>query len=742
MLRVGKEATVCTNLLLALLAVSAPADPPAPGTTQVVAIDRDWLAQRGNGPFILDQPKTTYRLKINLCIPGTAFIVAAPDIVLDLGGHEVVYGDTFPLVVRNAGFEEGSGRKVPGWDLKEAPAAEIAPNTRYLFGKQVLRLKEFRVTQRITSEPILVPPSWHTHAATITPAGGDYRIQLTMSVVDAVTGKLLGQGKSNNVERGFSAVAHFQPGPSKAVRLVVEAVPRPGQSETLDLDLATLGSSFDYGILASNLWAGEIPGWKNLEPVVGNLRRQVANFTVRNGTIRQGPGRPFGGCPLFGTGARGIAVEDVRVYTTGIDTTTIDARQVRGPVAVRRCTLHHDVENITNRMSLVSAIRLGAVQGPIDIEDNELVSVPQVGILLDGASTGAPVHIRRNRIQQRALVTNGYALTIVASQNFEVADNRITAENGRGIDIDSYRKTPVQKGSIHHNHVEVCERPNREYPGEMEARALRLRNVVDARGPHRDLHIHDNTFIATTGPGLGNAAYAVIISYQNADGSMSQANVRLERNRMRGITTRPEPKSRAAALDLEGLDAGVDVHFQDNILESNVAALALASSQAPVAGLKIVGNTFRRVEAEGNRTFHAILTGFWTYTVQDVAVIGPRVENHPALDIEWDGSGKKDLATGYLLDVTVRQGDKPVAGAQVAIEDREKKVVYEGKTDAKGRIKLVPLVAARYRQMTPDPRQITADNRGPFQVRVTAGTKTATKEIAPTGNQEIEIRLP
>src|SRR5262249_22919550 len=147
-------------------------------------------------------------------------------------------------------------------------------------------------------------------------------------------------------------------------------------------------------------------------------------------------------------------------------------------------------------------------------------------ILLDSVRSGAPVHIRRNRIQQRAVVTNGYGLVIVASSHFEVAENRIVAENGRGIDIDSYRKEPVAQGQIHHNYVEVREGLNREYWSRLEARALRLRNVVDGKGPHRDLLIHDNTFIASTGPGLAQKAFAVRVSYQNADNSMSRANVR------------------------------------------------------------------------------------------------------------------------------------------------------------------------------------------------------------------------
>src|SRR5262249_55062835 len=153
--------------------------------------------------------------------------------------------------VGNGGFEEGSGRQVPGWDLSRAPAAELAPNTNYLFGRQVLRLKPFRTTQRVTSDPIPVSPTSHTYAASITPADGDYRTALTLTVVDAQTGKVVGRGRSVNVERGFSTVAHFLPGASRAVRLQIEVTPPAGRADTLDLDDATLAVSYDYGIIAT-----------------------------------------------------------------------------------------------------------------------------------------------------------------------------------------------------------------------------------------------------------------------------------------------------------------------------------------------------------------------------------------------------------------------------------------------------------------------------------------------------------
>src|SRR5262245_14843905 len=176
-----------------------------------VSIDREWLAERGQPPYLLGLPGTVYILKTDVRADGTAFVIDAPDVVLDLNGHKVVYGDSAPIVVRNGGFEDGTGRDVPGWDLTEAPAATLAPNTTFLFGKQVLRFEGFRTKQRIVSEPITVPPTRHTHAAVITPARGHYRTSLVLTVVDAETHRQLGQAKSDNVERGTSAVAFFEP---------------------------------------------------------------------------------------------------------------------------------------------------------------------------------------------------------------------------------------------------------------------------------------------------------------------------------------------------------------------------------------------------------------------------------------------------------------------------------------------------------------------------------------------------
>lgn len=718
----------CTLLALCLTLMPAARD-------GVVLIDPGWLARRGGGPYLLDRAATTYRLTTDVRTAGTAFVVDAADVTLDLNGHTVVYGDAPPLPVRNGGFEDGSGRSVPGWDLDAAPAAALAANTTFLFGKQVLRLTAFTTPQRIVSAPIVVPATKHLHVAAVTPARGAFHTVLQLSVLDADSGQVLGTGQSTNVERGTSAVARFQPGAARRIVLRLDVTPAPGKPASLDLDAAVVLPSGDHGILATNAWTGEIPGWSNLARAVPALGRKVSRLTIRNGIVRQGAGRGHDSSPLFCVGARGLVIEDVSMLTTGLDTNTVQADRTSGPVTVRRCTFRHDVENITDRLRSIAALRLGQAEGPIVVEECRFLAVPQVGILLDGVRSGRPVRIRRNQLEQRAVVTNGYAIAVAGSRHFEIADNRIMAENGRGIDIDSYRREPVEDGVIRHNHVEVHERLNREYWTRMEARALRLRNTVDAHGAHRRLRIHDNTLIAHADAGPGSRAYAVRLTYQNRDGSMSHADVRLEHNTLKAIAHGVDPTSRVSALAIAGLDAGVDLHIRDNVLEGNDSALTLGDGEGDVTGITLVGNTLVRSTEGAARPYVAIHAGNWTQAVRRVALLDTRLRGGAELGVRWSGSAVKEVGTGRLLRV------RTAAGASVVVKDAAGAVQFRGTADDRGELRDIPLVTRRYRQTTPDGRQDTIEASGPFEVTATRGDRSARRSVEPHEGETIVLKV-
>jgi Periplasmic copper-binding protein (NosD) len=708
------------------------------GAVREVVINQEWLAQRGQAPYVLDQPDTTYVLKTDVCTDGTAFVVLASNVVFDLNQHTIVYGDGKPVAVANGGFEAGSGRSVPGWDLSRAPAAESAPNTSYLFGRRLLRLKSFRATQQVVSDPIAVPTTDHTYVASITPSGDDYRTNLTLTVVDNMTGKVLGKGRSANVERGLSAVVPFQPGTSRAVRLLVEATPTAGRAANLDLDYALVAASYDYGIVASNAWIGDIPGWGNLPATLRSSRRSrnMSNATLKNGFVRQGGARGYSCSPLFLKQWNNLVVEGVQTFTSGMDTITLNAEAASGSVVIRDCTFRHDVDNVSNRGMQCAVVRLVNVNGSAQVERNRFLDVPLVGVLLDD---GRQTRIVRNEFRQREVALNGYAIIVSASKDFEIAQNRIVAENGRGILLDGYRKRPLEDGNIHDNYVEVRERFNREYQTRIEARALKMRAGKD--GPHRNLHIHHNTFVAVTGPGLAQQALAVRIGYLNRNGQMDRANIVLEHNIMRAITTSDEPNSRASALALDGLDPGVDLRIRDNILESNDASVTLADTEGPAAGVRLIANTFRKSAEGARRPYAAVHAGYWIFPVQDVEIVAPRLESGATLAVRWAGQGIKDLSIGYLLTVAVGREGKPVPDAAVSVRDKQGAEVFSGKTDATGEIRDIAVMSTRYRQETKEPRRISTDHRGPFTVSITSGGVSVSRKIAIEANTSLRVDL-
>ena len=93
------------------------------------------LRPAGPGPYLLTGSNTNYVLDTDVTVNGTAFILGGKNVTLDLNGHTVTYGNRAPVSVANGGFEQGSGRTVPGWNLTNAPDAAIGANDLLLLGQ-------------------------------------------------------------------------------------------------------------------------------------------------------------------------------------------------------------------------------------------------------------------------------------------------------------------------------------------------------------------------------------------------------------------------------------------------------------------------------------------------------------------------------------------------------------------------------------------------------------------------------
>jgi hypothetical protein len=710
-------------------------------TAPAIFIDSTWLAAHGAGPYVLDQAGATYVLETDVHTARTAFVIGAAGITFDLNGYTVTYGDSASPSVANGGFESGTGRNVPGWDLSGAPAATLASNTSFLFGNQVLRLSDYSTPQRIVSDPIAIAQAGRLYTATITPANPNTRSTLKLTVVDAVTGKVLGSATSADASRGYSAVVTFTPVTTNAVRLQVDVTPAAGVIDALDLDQGTLTISADYGILASPN-GSDIPGWINLPAAVQAASRKAANFTVKDGFISQGQGNGYGSSPLYLWKINGVTVDNVQTFATGTDTQSLDATYATGHVTVRDSTFRENIENITNRMLDFGTLKLNNIRAPIDIEDNLLLGSPQAGIVLSHNDPRYSIVIRNNEIRQQAVTTNAYAILLSGVQNFEIAGNRVLTTNGRGFLLDGFSSDLLGHGSIHDNYVDVQEHPNREYPAGLETVALRLRNNLDSMGPQRDLSIQDNTFIARTGPGLSPAAFGVHISYANNNGAMDNAGIVLADNTIKAIVTTADASYRAKALLLDRVDAGIGLQVAGNVLESNDVSLALTYGGGSVDGVDLISNTLRKSSEGATRKYTGILAGFSNNKIHNIRIVDTRLENGATGGIVWAGTGIKDLSVGWLLTVAAKDGaGNPVVGATVQVLDRDGTAVYSGTTGADGTVQDVPVVMTVYRQTTTDPKKITTDQLGPYRVLVSSNGTTISQDINLTGDLLLRVTV-
>src|SRR5262249_13491422 len=319
------------------------------------------------------------------------------------------------------------------------------------------------------------PMAGRTYTATITPSGVDSTSTLRLTVLDAVTGAVLGSGTSNSTPRGYSAVATFTPLTTDPVQLRIEVIPQSHSSDSLDLDQATLTVSNDYGIVASGISRDGVPGWVNLSPQAQAVYRNAANFTLKNGSVLQGQGNGYASSPLFFRGIAGVTVDNVQTHATGMDTETLDATAASNHVTILNSTFREDINNISDRMRTFATLKLNNISAPIDVEGNHLLGSPQAGIVIARNDPHFAIEIRNNAFRQNAVVTNGYAILLSAAQNFEIAGNTVVPTNGKGFLLDGYSSAPLLNGSIHDNYVNVQEVANREYPLGLEAVALRLR---------------------------------------------------------------------------------------------------------------------------------------------------------------------------------------------------------------------------------------------------------------------------
>ncbi|HEV3205057.1 MAG TPA: hypothetical protein VGY77_11765 [Gemmataceae bacterium] len=617
----------------------------------ILHIDSSWLQQAAGNPILLNQADTRYILDVDVNVQGTAFVVAAPNVTFDLNGHQVLFGNADPISVNNGGFEMvNSDGSIPGWDLRQAPAAMRVPAITGMWGQWMLQFTNISTTQTFFSENIAIPLANHEYAAAITPKGTD-SCTVQLSVIDAVTGANLGTGSSASPDRGFTAVVPFTPSTTNPIKLQIDVVPR-SESATMALDYAAVMPSRDFGIVATQAWTGDLPAHL-LTPEFRASYRTAANFTLLNGLIIQGQAKGYHSSPLFFNSLPNYTVDQVTTVVSGMDSGNLDGSWSRNAV-ITNSIFQGSIDRVSNRMHIFAAISLANYEGSAVITGNRISGVPHVGIMANGMPTQTSLIISQNDIRQDAIATDGYGILLAGVRNFEIGNNTIIPVKGRGILVDGWGRIPTENGRIHDNYVEVYEEANLEYgPSGLEATALRIRNWDHT---HRNLVVEHNTFFAKTGPGGDHAAIGVRWSGGNDQGQETAANNILQNNLIKAIATSADPTFQATALSISVVGAGTGLQMNGNVLESNDTALAFGDSDSwrqADQDITLSGNSIRLSSIGPSRNFTSIYAGAYRTTVDNIRMPNTWLENGaPPTIVYGDGAVTK-------LQVDWSQGPPP-----------------------------------------------------------------------------------
>ena len=339
-----------------------------------IPIDQAWLTSHGPAPYLLTGPHTTYRLETDLQVEGTAFVITAPQVTLDLNGHTVIYGDSTPIILPNGGFEEGtSATEIPHWDLSQAPSALRVPARSTFWGKWMLQIGSFTSLQSLLSESVQIPTANHEYAAVIALAGIHLR-SVQLKVLDSATGELLATGSSTSPNQGQGIAAFFTPSHPLSVRLKLEITPESGKTASLDLDNAGLFPSRDYGVVATGVLPRELPGHLSNHPLLSQSFNQppsqrAVGVTLKNGKILQGKAEGYASSPLFFRTLAGLQIEKVETKVLGFDTLNLEDAGSSN-VIVRNSQFFvgeilDDIDNLSHRQITSSTPRSPANREPV-----------------------------------------------------------------------------------------------------------------------------------------------------------------------------------------------------------------------------------------------------------------------------------------------------------------------------------------------------------------------------------------
>lgn len=630
-----------------------------------IDIDQSWLNSK-QPPYILSQPDTTYKLLVDVTVPETAFIDGAANVVLDLDQHTIKFGDSNPVELPNGGFENDKD----GWDLTKAPTAVIKPAKIGMWGAKMLSIDNFTTPQILVSSAVPIPKANREYAATITGQGAS-GMPIFLEVIDTVTGAVLVSSDNGTPSRGNATWAQFTPTTVNPLKLQITITPPEGKAASVNLDYAAVMPSRDYGIIASRASTGVNNFPPHLKPFLVN-NPKVANFKVRNGKIIQGKAKAFESDAVMGNSTAGLSFDSLSIYTNGMDAQGIEA-VYSADVSVTNCFFDAGVDNISSRLRLFSQVKAWNNKGNVVVGNNVIKNCPQLGISINN-NVGGTVAVTNNRIDQKAIVSNGYGIGVRGLNNFTITNNQIITSQGRGIILEA-GGTPISaNGLIADNYVDVREGPNLEYPQNttvMDVQAFRVRNYDQTLTA---IVVENNKFIATADAEGLHEAIGCRFTQDNDIGQMDNAHNIIRNNLFKAICTPADASFKASAISFSGVGPNTGVVFEGNTFESNSTAIQIGDWASPNSmneDLTLTDSTIKKCDG-AVKPFRFVYVGDTKSGCRNVRLLNTKFENGATDAVQFIQINRKELLFGSRSSVN------PLLGQFLTVLDKDSKLLYTG----------------------------------------------------------------
>lgn len=653
----------------------------------VVNIDQAWLDQQESGPYYLDQANTTYVLQTDVTTEGSAFAIIANDVIFDLNGHTITYGNADPITVFNGSFEAGVGSVADGWDFSNAPNAERFDATgRWIYnevydGDYSLRFNDTTADEYVesTGTITLQPNTTYTLSGMFEYGGEGRAVNNGEEGYPLVKGYAQLLSASNEVvaeasfaftnNRGIQLVeAEFTTGDDPniyTVRVGVEGDPLG--ADPFYIDDIKVQRTKNYGV------ATQVYSWATSQYVDGFTQYGVGtNSTVKNGTITQGNANGSWSHAIFMQQIDGLTIDDLTVTVQGQNTSAIyGLTQENYHQTITNNTFTSNVKTVSSRDAGDGSV-INNVRGEIGY--NEIVDGPHIGILSGGDDT----EIHHNTIATSGIYTNAFAIALNsdrgeigaggAAVHNNTINNYTNGKYGRGMIMSG--SNPV---AIYDNNISVhVNDQNQEYEGAPIGGAY---GIQIENGSNKE--VYGNTVAAYSDVA---EAFALRIG----GGAIAPEHNYIHDNTFEAV--RLSGTKTASTLRIDLLNNGSDTRFVNNTFRSNDSF----SSHADNIDIVLESSTF---QATGNLATFAVIrsinVGPTVIEFRDPVFADQATEDAFANGEVRKTTGQVDPLSSYAVSWTTtfqvndEQG-QPIAGAAVTVVDKNGIEVFSGTTDANG----------------------------------------------------------